>query len=112
MTHITPVQALRLTEALNAMRGGRSALDIMDRTRRALGVDQLDIKQSDKNMGEASVSAGKYLGDNVFLGMEKGVGKEGGKVRVEVELTPNISVETDAGSDARGGVEFNWKWDY
>ena len=36
--------------------------------------------------------------------VDKGVDTDSGKVTVEVELTRNISVESEAGTDARGGV--------
>ncbi|MFH1351287.1 MAG: translocation/assembly module TamB domain-containing protein [Pseudomonadota bacterium] len=109
---ITPLQALSLAQALNAMSGGRSMFDIMDRTRKLLGVDQLDIKQADEKGGGTALSVGKYVREDVYMEVEKGVGTEGGKVSVEIELTPNITVETEAGADAQGGVGINWKWDY
>ena len=57
-------------------------------------------------------SVGKYLNDDVYVEIEKGVGSEGGKVSVEVDITPNISVESEVGLDAQSGVGINWKWDY
>ena len=112
MSSITPFQALRLAQAVNSLAGGGGLFDIMDRTRKIIGVDQLDVKQADEKGGKTSVSVGKYLRDNVYMEMEKGLGTEGGKISVEVELSPNISLETDAGSDANAGVGVNWKWDY
>lgn len=112
-THITPFQALRLAQAVNSLRGGGSGMfDFMDRTRRLMGVDELNIKQSDDKSGETSVSVGKYMRDNVYVEVEKGLGADTGKVSVEIELTPHIAVETDMGADGQSGVGVNWKWDY
>jgi len=33
-------------------------------------------------------------------------------VKVEVDVTDNISVETKIGNDASSDVGVNWKWDY
>lgn len=48
------------------------------------------------------MSAGKYLRDGVYLEVEKGVGPESGKSSVEVEMTPNITLETEVGENAQG----------
>lgn len=117
VTNITPVQALQLAQAVNTLAGGGGGiLDVMDRTRELLGVEQLEVKQMEEGDGKASVSIGKYLMEGVYVEVDKVVGTgldpEGDKVSVEVEITPNISVETETGIDGQGGVGLNWKWDY
>jgi translocation and assembly module TamB len=112
VSETTPIQALRLAQALNALRGKGGVLDFMGRTRKFVGLDQLDIKQSEEGNGEAAVSIGKYLADGVFIEMEKGMGANSGKVSAEIELTPNVTLESETGSDSKGGVGLNWKWDY
>jgi translocation and assembly module TamB len=112
ISETTPIQALRLAQALNALRGRGGVLDFMGRTRRFIGLDQLDIRQPEESGGETTVSIGKYLAEGVFVEMEKGVDTESSKVSVEVELTPNITIESESGSNSEGGVGLNWKWDY
>jgi len=111
-TDITPLQAFRLAQAIDSLRGGGGMFSFMDRTRSLIGVDELNIKQSDDKSGEPSVSAGKYIRDNVYLEVEQGMGPDTGKVSVEIELTPHIAVETDMGKNGQGGIGLNWKWDY
>ena len=106
---ITPFQAVRLAQAAGSLTGKGGMLDFMDRTRKLLGVDQMGIKDSG---GDMSVSVGKYVRENVYVEVEKGLRSEHGKVSVEVELTPSISIETDAGANADAGVGISWKWDY
>jgi translocation and assembly module TamB len=117
VTNVTPVQALQLAHAVNTLAGGGGGiLDVMDRTRKLLGVERLDIKQAGELDGKAALSIGKYLMEGVYFEVDKVVGTgldpEGDKVSVEVEITPNITVETEAGVDGQGGVGLNWKWDY
>lgn len=112
ISETTPIQALRLAQALNTLRGRSGVLDFMGRTRRFIGLDQLDIRPPEGSGGETTVSIGKYLAEGVFVEMEKGVDTESSKVSVEVELTPNITIESESGSNSEGGVGLNWKWDY
>jgi translocation and assembly module TamB len=113
VNQISPVQALQLAAAVKALAGGGSSVfDVMDRTRQFLRVDRLDIKTSGDAKEGAALSIGKYLRDDVFVEIEQGMGPKSGKVSVEVEMTPNITIETEAGADAQGGVGLNWKWDY
>ncbi|MFH1488792.1 MAG: translocation/assembly module TamB domain-containing protein, partial [Pseudomonadota bacterium] len=111
---ITPLQALRLASALNALSGGVSAFDFMDKARRQIGVDSLELKSSEGTEKGAAVSvgAGKYLSEDVYLEVEQGTGSRSGKVSMEVELTPHITLESEVGTDAQGGAGINWKWDY
>ena len=108
---LTSLQALQLAQAARTLAGGGGP-DIFGRTRRLLGVDQLELMQSDEYAGEASVRAGKYIGDRIYLQVEQGIGADRSKASVEVELTPNLSLETEIGADSRGGVGIMWKWDY
>lgn len=109
---ITPVQALRLAHAVNTLSGKGGTFDFMGRTRSLLGVDQLEVKQPAEGAGGVNVAAGKYLREGVYLELEQGMGADSGKSTVQVELTPNITVETEVGANAEGGAGINWKLDY
>ncbi|MEJ2724189.1 MAG: translocation/assembly module TamB domain-containing protein [Deltaproteobacteria bacterium] len=111
VTQITPLQALQLANAVNRLAGGRG-IDYMGRTREVLKLDQLEIKQSGSKPEDTAVSAGKYVSDTVFLEVEQGLGPDSGKASVQWEMTPNITVETEAGVNAEVGAGVSWKWDY
>ena len=102
--------------AAEQLSGGGNTFDVLGMTRDILGIDQLDIRQSegteDGDEGEASVGIGKYLTEDVYVDIEKGLGDESGKLSVEVKLTPNISLESELGMDSRAGVGVMWKYDY
>jgi|GEM_PF-1937973 len=111
VTGISPLQAAQLATALNTLAGG-GGFDWMGSTRRILGVDHLEVKTTGEKMEDTKISAGKYLGDKVYIEVERGLGPESGKASVQLEITPNINVETEMGTNAEGGVGVNWKWDY
>jgi translocation and assembly module TamB len=112
VSEIKPLQAVQLAQATNMMAGG-GGLDFIGQMQSFLGIDQLEVKQKEEeDIAKSTVSAGKYLSDTVYIEVERGIEAETGKATVEVELTPNISIETEVGVNATGGAGLNWKWDY
>jgi translocation and assembly module TamB len=111
VSDMSPVQAVKLAYAARQLTGG-GGFDFMGRTRTFLGVDRLEITQSGENGDQMAISAGKYLSKGVYLQVEKGAGPETGKTSVEVEITPNVTLETEIGENAKGGVGLNWKLNY
>jgi translocation and assembly module TamB len=111
VTQITPLQAIQLANAVNTLAGG-GGLDFMGKTREVLKLDRLELKQSGEAVQGAAVSAGKYISETVYLEVEQGLGPDSGKASVQWEVTPNITVETEAGVNAEAGAGISWKWDY
>lgn len=110
---LTPFQALRLANTIKALTvGGSSAPGVMDQVRRTLGVDAIELKGADEGLENARLGVGKYITDTVRVEVEQGLGETSGRVGVEVEVTPNISLETDVGGDTGAGVGVQWRIDY
>lgn len=108
---ITPFQAIQLKQTLDRFSGrGGNGFDPLGKLRDLTGFDDLRVDQDDD--GNASVGAGKYLSEDVYLELEKGAGEESGTAKVEVELTPNITLESEVGQNAQAGAGVLWKWDY
>ena len=59
-----------------------------------------------------AVSVGKYVSDNVLLRAEKGLDNTGPRAGIEIEVTPNISIESKVGSNAATSVGVKVKKDY
>ena len=55
---------------------------------------------------------GKYVSETVYVGVEQDLTDNKQDVVVEVDITPNFSVESKAGSKSGAGLGFNWKYDY
>ncbi|WP_027133722.1 translocation/assembly module TamB domain-containing protein [Geminicoccus roseus] len=109
VSQITPVQGLQLAAALNELRGGGGA-SLLDTVRSNLGIDTLDF--GGDGADDATVKAGKYLSDDVFLQVERGVAPGSGKATVEVEVVPNVTVQTEVTEDSQTGFGVQWKYDY
>jgi translocation and assembly module TamB len=107
---LTPTQGIQLAQAAATLTSGGPGL--LDKMRGKLGLDRLDIGSSGTGGStDPSISAGKYLREGVFVGVDQSTSGQS-KAKVEVEVTPNITVETDVGSKGGAGLGLNWKLDY
>lgn len=135
---ISRFEALQLASALNDLRnfGKGGNFNLIGLTRTRLGLDVLRLGGTDNDrerrasdltgsMGQEmsgsgsasatqsddiSVEAGKYISDNVYVGVEHS-GSAGAAVSLEVELAPSVSLEARSSTEStRVGV--GWKKDY
>jgi translocation and assembly module TamB len=114
LNSISPFQALQLADMLRSLSGsgdGRS-LNPLSKLQDTLGIDELKINNDSGSTEDVTVGVGKYVRENVYLEVEGGAGENSGKVSVEVDLTPSISVETEARQNAESAVRLNYKYDY
>ena len=107
LREITPVQAVRLAFAVRTLTG--SGGDVMEKLRRNIGVDELELRTTEE--GETVAGVGKYLAEGVYFRVEQSAGEETTQVFVEVELTPNLSLETRTGTMTEG-IDFKWSYRY
>jgi len=111
LDRLSPLQALQLADSLAVLSGNKGqSLNPLNRVRGALNLDQLDVGEDEQ--GETTLEVGKYLTERVYVDVEKKVGEDGGKASVEVEITPNISVESEMDTESEVGLGINWKYDY
>jgi translocation and assembly module TamB len=109
---ITPLQAVQLAGAVRSMGGGRSAWNLTERTQLLLRVDQLELRETGGENGQTEVVAGKDLTSSLHVEVKQSLGAEASGIRLEYELTPHLSVETEAGGQLRPGAGLNWKFSY
>lgn len=109
---LSPIQAAQLAQAAASLYAGGTPTSILARTRRILGLDHLAIVPGKSGMAGTVLKAGKEIIKGVTVGVEQGMGAQSGAVSVEVQVTPNITVDSRVGADNKQGVGVNWKWDY
>jgi translocation and assembly module TamB len=108
---LSAVEAVQLAAALSELSGaGGNVLDI---TRGALGIDVLRVETIGVGDDEQpGLSAGKYVTDEIFIDLKQGLDAHSGSVGIEIEVTPNISIESDIGQTGESNVGIKFKWDY
>jgi translocation and assembly module TamB len=109
---LSPIEALQLAESAAVLSGaGGASTGALDTLRSALGVDVLQVEGGEGDAGP-TVQAGKYVADGVFVGAKQGAGPDTSAATVEVELTPNLSVESEVGQTGRSELGVSWKFNY
>lgn len=125
ITKLTPAQGLQLAQAAATLSSGGPGM--LDKVRRKLGLDVLNIGSTNDNdslrpsqrtdssgdsggTANTGVSGGKYIADGVYVGAGQGLSGET-RSKVEIEVLPNINVESTAGTRSES-LGLNWKLDY
>jgi translocation and assembly module TamB len=107
---LSPAQAVQLAQAAAALSGGGPG--VLDKLRRSFGLDVLRVETTSGDTTGASVTAGKYISDNVFLKVQQGLTPESRNVGVEVRVLPRVTVEGGVGIQGDSKVGVNWRYDY
>ncbi|MEM8935821.1 MAG: translocation/assembly module TamB domain-containing protein [Pseudomonadota bacterium] len=79
--------------------------------RRAVGLDLLSV-DVDTQTGAGALTVGKYVADGFFVSATQDSAGESGAVRLQYELTDNVTIETETRQDGDQTVSANWKRDF
>jgi translocation and assembly module TamB len=105
---LSGLEAAQLAAALTELAGGQAAFYPADLLRGATGLDRFSIGAEGNT---ATVAAGKYISDDVYL--ELGAGGAGGVgAQVEWEPTDSVSVISSAQGNGDTRITVRWKKDY
>lgn len=107
---LTAAEAAQLAIALRELTGGGGA-DVLGFARRTLGVDVLRIESAEGD-GTPAVEAGKYLSDRVYVGVKQGATSQSSSAGVEIELTPNITLESEVTGQGANKSGIRFQLDY
>ncbi len=110
---ISPFQAVQLAQALKKFSSGSSGSDFFNplgTLRNITGLD--DITVDGVGTEGATVGAGKYITDKVYVDVKSGTAENSGSASVKIKLTPEVSVESSANQNGSAGGSVFWEWDY
>ncbi|MBK1667528.1 hypothetical protein CKO28_05720 [Rhodovibrio sodomensis] len=105
-----PVESAQLAAAVAQLSLGGGGPGVIERLRSFVGVDVLQIGGS-ADAGP-TVEAGQYVTEDVFVGVEQGAGLDSSQVKVEVDVTEHIKLESAAGVSGGSSVGVQFHWDY
>jgi translocation and assembly module TamB len=111
-SQLTPYQALRLAMIADTLARGGDGFSILGRMRRIMNIDRLELSETDGEEGTTAVSAGKYLSDDLYIEVKKGVSDRSTTFSVEKQVSRHISVESDVGTQQGPGLGIRFRWDY
>lgn len=97
---LTPFQAVQLAAAVATL-SGKGGPGILDKARRALGVDTLDV-----GVGEdgPTVGASRYISRRISVGVKAGAKPENSGATVKIDLNRRIKLLGEVGGDGRASV--------
>ncbi len=108
---LSAFELLQLAQATANLAGISSGPGVLENIRRNTGLDRLSLEQ-DEGAAGPSLSAGRYVADGVYVGVKQGSTSGSSTATVEIEVTPNIKVESEIGANAASKAGVNLEWDY
>jgi translocation and assembly module TamB len=102
LDELSPLQIAQLAAAAAELTGG-SENSLLGNLRNATGLDDIDIVTD--SGGNPAVRAGRYIQENVYLGVE--AGSRGAQATINLDITEELKIKGSAGSaDSSVGVFF------
>ncbi len=111
---LSALESLQTAQALASLGGigpFGGAGGVTGSIREAIGLDLLNFDIDPEN-GGGSLTVGKYVADGFFVSATQDAQGETGAVRVEYEITDNISIESEIQQDGDQTFSANWKRDF
>jgi translocation and assembly module TamB len=94
---LTPFQVIEIAQAVAAISGVGGAGDPLAGVRKGLGLDRLSVGAASGNSPGATVEAGRYVANGVYVGTKQG-SSGGTQARVQIDLTKHLKLETQLGT--------------
>jgi translocation and assembly module TamB len=108
---LSPFELLQLAQATAELAGVNTGPGVLDKIRKSTGLDRLSLQETDPATGP-SLAAGRYVAPGVYVGVSQGAKSGSSAATVEIEVTPNVKVESEVGAGGTGKAGVNLEWDY
>ena len=105
---LSAFQIAQLAAAAAELAGG-SNNSLMSKLRQGTGLDDIDVVTDSK--GQTSVRAGRYIRDNIYLGVEAGAAGAT-KGTVNLDISRNLKIKGAVGSDGDSSAGIFYEKDY
>ena len=107
---LSAAEALQLAQSTRTLLSGEPGT--LDKIRGAIGVDVLTFAPGGDDSELGRLKAGKYIRNDVFLGVEQGTAPGSTRSVVEWNVTPKITVEGTVGSSSESSLGIQRRWEY
>lgn len=109
ISEIGGFQALQIATSLASLAG--TGADVMEDTRKSLGVDRLRVisDPTDEGGETVAIEVGKYVSKGVLVTLTQGTEESSTNIRVEIELKNNFVFQIESDQHQEQG-KFTLKW--
>lgn len=121
---LSPFELAQIAQAVAGATGlaGGGTSGLLDRVRQTLGLDRLAVgsggetanrNTTEEERNRATLEAGRYVAEGVYVGVRQGTEPGSSRVGVRVDLTPRMRLEAETGDREAGervGVSWEWQW--
>lgn len=108
MSELSPLQLAKLAGAAAELAGGGGG-SLVDSLRDAAGLDDLDVVTD--SSGNVAVQAGRYIQDNIYLGVTAGANGES-KVNINLDISSDLKARGSMGTDGNSSVGVFYEKDF
>ncbi len=108
IAELSPFQIAQLAAAVAELSGGQNT-SLLGQLRQGTGLDDLDVVTDEE--GNAAVRAGRYIRDNVYLGVQAGSG-DSSEVTIDLDITDNLKARGAAGAGGDTSLGLFYERDY
>jgi translocation and assembly module TamB len=121
---LSPFEIAQVAQAVAGATGlpGGGAAGLLERVRQTIGLDRLSVagggegadrRTTQEQRSGATLEAGRYVAEGVYVGVRQGTEPGSSRVGVRVDLTPRLRLEAETGDREAGervGVSMEWEW--
>jgi translocation and assembly module TamB len=110
LANLSPLQIVQLASEVSELGGLAGGPGVLGRLKSGIGIDTLNLTTDDE--GEVAVSAGSYLNENVYVGVEQGSASDSSRVKIDLDITKNLKLRGEAGADGKSKLGVGVEWEY
>jgi translocation and assembly module TamB len=124
LNDLSPLEIAQLASAAAGAAGlpGGGATGVLDRVRQGLGLDRLSVGSASETASRntsaqerngATLEAGRYVADGVYVGVRQGTEAGSSRVGVRVDLSRRFRLEAETGDREAGnrvGLSYEYQW--
>lgn len=105
---LSPLQVARLAAAVSELAGGSGG--VLGSLRRSTGLDDLDLVTDEE--GDTSLAAGRYVTENVYLGVQQGTSAQSSRVTIDLDVTKNLKARAGMGAGGESSLGIFFEKEY
>jgi len=108
---LSALQILKLGQAAATLAGYGGNSSLLDKFQGLIGADDLDIK-TDETTGQTTVGVGKYINDQLYVGVERGAEAASGKARIDLSIGNGLKLRGEASESGQNKAGIFFERDY